>query len=227
MKKLIVCVCMLLVVIIQGLSGCTQEGPSSDKTDVQSTPPTRESLETILEKAESLDSLYYEISMTMTISQYGTQTALMKIWQKKPYFKEQITSVTQGVTTTVSVIQRPEGVYVYDAAQGRYIMTTEIPPFVDSMKYFNSDMMKSLLANQSLTECESDIVNGKKATVVQYTLPLQSQTSMFIKVWIWNEKGLPLKAYIDMTMEEMSMTMEAVFSNYSFTEIPDSTFNVL
>jgi outer membrane lipoprotein-sorting protein len=50
--------------------------------------------------------------------------------------------------------------------------------------------------------------------------------NMTTKIWIWNEKGLPLKADMDMTMEEMTMTMDLIFSNYSFADIPDSTFNV-
>jgi hypothetical protein len=49
---------------------------------------------------------------------------------------------------------------------------------------------------------------------------------MTIQMWIWNEKGVPLKANIEMTMEDMIMTMNFNFSNYSFSDIPNSTFNV-
>ena len=36
----------------------------------------------------------------------------------------------------------------------------------------------------------------------------------------------PLKALINMTMEQTTMTMDFNFNNYSFSDIPDSTFNV-
>ena len=49
---------------------------------------------------------------------------------------------------------------------------------------------------------------------------------MTIKLWIWNEKGLPLKAYIDMTMKDFTMEMDFVFMEYSFLDIPDSTFSI-
>ena len=49
---------------------------------------------------------------------------------------------------------------------------------------------------------------------------------MTIELWIWNEKGLPLKGYIDMTMEDFTMEMDFVFIEYSFLDIPDSTFSI-
>jgi len=47
-----------------------------------------------------------------------------------------------------------------------------------------------------------------------------------VQMWIWNAYGVPLKAYVDMDMKEMAMTIDFVFDNYSFSDIPDSTFSV-
>lgn len=226
MKKQVISVCALVVMLIVGLSGCTSQNSSSDQSDVESKPPTTESVGEILSKADSIGSMYYEISMSITMPEYGTQTALMKIWQKKPYLKEQITSAAGGMTTSIAVIQRPDGTYVYDTTQGKYVLTAEVPSYVTALQYFDSAMMKDLLNNQSFTEFKAEFIDGKKATVLEYTLPLQGENLMTIKLWIWNERGVPLKAYMDMTMEEMTMTMDFVFGNYSFSEIPDSTFNV-
>lgn len=228
-QKIIIGIVGILVVtilIIVGVSAYTQQNSSVDETEITTTPPTTESLKSILEKAETIESLSYDIALTITMPQYGTQTATMNIWQEKPYFKEQIISTTMGITNTIIIIQRPEGTYVYDAAQGKYVLTTEVSSYVTSLQYLDSKMIKDLLNNQSITDFETDIVDGKKATVIEYTLPLVGENLMTIQVWIWNERGLPLKAHIDMTMEEISMTMDFVFSNYSFTDIPDSTFNV-
>jgi len=47
-----------------------------------------------------------------------------------------------------------------------------------------------------------------------------------MKMWIWNEKGVPLKALSTQTSEETTIMMDYEYSNYSFSDIPDSTFSV-
>jgi len=39
-------------------------------------------------------------------------------------------------------------------------------------------------------------------------------------------KGIPLKALYTMTSGEILITMNYEYNNYSFSDIPDSTFNV-
>ncbi|HWR62981.1 MAG TPA: hypothetical protein VN365_01095 [Candidatus Thermoplasmatota archaeon] len=220
----IVTVIIAVVFVVAGLFGSNQNN-SVTESDITATPPTVESVQKMLEKGASIDSLSYEITMTMDMSQYGTQTATMKIWQEKPYFKQQITTTMGGATNTISVIQRPEGTYLYDTLQGKYVLTTDIPSFTTSLQYLDSSMIKNLLTNQSFIQFETETIDGKLATAFEYTISL-SGMNMTTKIWIWNEKGLPLKADMDMTMEEMTMTMDFIFSNYSFADIPDGTFNV-
>lgn len=214
------------IVIIAAVSGSLQPQSSADKSPFTSTSPEPESLETILSKADAIGSMYYEIYVTITMPQYGTQTATMKVWQEKPYLKEEITTLTAGVTNTLLVIVRPEGTYVYNPTEGKYVLTAEVPSYVTSLQYLDPKMIKDLLNNQSITDFETEIIDGKLTTVIEYDLPLIGDSVMSIKVWIWNQKGVPLKAYIDMTMQEMTMTMDFVFRNYSFADIPDSTFDV-
>jgi hypothetical protein len=228
MKKQIIMfgITSVVILIIVGFSGCTQQNSSANESNIETTPPVTESLQTILTKSETIGSMYYEIAASITMPKYGTQTATIKIWQEKPYLKEQITSVTTGITNTISVIQRPEGTYVYNNAQGKYVLTTDVPSFVTSLQYLDPKMIKDLLNNQTLTDFETEMIDGKKATVMEYTLPIQGESLMTIKMWIWNEKGVPLKAFINMTMDETAMTMDFKFNNYSFSDIPDSTFSV-
>ena len=150
----------------------------------------------------------------------------MKIWQKKPYFKEEITTHTAGITTTITVIQQPNGTYLYEPLQGKYVLTTNIPSFATALQYLDPTMIKDLINNQSLADFETDIIDGKKATIIDYSLSIPGDNQIAIQTWIWNEKGVPLKAYIDMAMDEFNMTMDFVFSNYSFNDIPDSTFDI-
>jgi outer membrane lipoprotein-sorting protein len=225
MKKQIMCIGMLLVLIVVGLSGCTQQNPSSDEKTINSAPPDEESLETILGKTESIDSMYFEIDATITMTGYGTQNAQIQIWQKPPYVKEQISGMYGGTSTTMTVIHRPDGNYTYDAAQGKYVLTPEVTSFSSWMQYFDSETLRGLLNNQSLGNMQKVTLDGKQATLFNYSLSVE-EVSVSVQMWIWNDYGVPLKAYVDMDMKEMAMTVDFVFENYSFSDIPDSTFNI-
>ncbi len=225
MKKPLILMGIACVLLIVELSGCTQQS-SPDQSDVHSTPPTQESLLNILDKAASIESMYYEVAATIVMSTYGTQTATVKIWQKMPYVKEQVTMTYSGVTSTVTVIHRPDGNYTFDAAQGKYVRSPNgSTSFASSLQYFDSKMIRDYLNNQTTSNLKTETIDGKLATVFEYT-PQAGMTNMSVKVWIWNEKGLPLKAQVNMTMQQMTMSMSFLFRNYSFAAIPDSTFSV-
>ena len=226
MKKQILIFGIMLIFITAGLSGCTQQDSSSDQSTEQTTLHATETIQTILAKTETIESMYYEITSSINMPQYGIQTAMIKIWQKKPYLKAQTTSTVNGFTNTIMVIQRPEGTYNYDYEKGKYVLTTDNTSFVTSLQYFDNEMIKKYLNNQTSTNFETEIIDGKKAAIIQYTPP-EGGNLMTIKIWIWNEKGVPLKATIYMTIEEITMMMDFIFSKYSFSEIPDSTFSVL
>jgi outer membrane lipoprotein-sorting protein len=225
MKKQIIVIGIILVFLAVGLSGCTQENTSSDEKSINSAPPDEESLESILEKTDSIDSIYYEIDATINMTTYGTQTAKIQIWQKPPYVKELISGLNSGASTTIVVIHRPDGNYTYDAAQGKYVLTPEVTSFSSWLQYFDSETLKGLLNNQSIANLETITIDGKKATLFDYSLSIEGM-NIIVQMWIWNAYGVPLKAYVDMDMKEMAMTIDFVFDNYSFSDIPDSTFSV-
>ncbi|MCX6664157.1 MAG: hypothetical protein NTZ75_07910 [Euryarchaeota archaeon] len=202
-------VCSLLMI-----SGCTQQ-QGSDQTST-------ESLQTILAKAETIGSVYYELATSTMMSGASVQTTTMKIWQKTPYLKEEVNSTTAGITTTFIVIKRPEGIYRYDATQDIY---EKVSQGIVIPQLSTGDTAKDLLNNQTITTLGTETIDGKTATVIQYT-PSQAGNSTTIKMWIWNEKGVPLKALYTMTSGETTITMDYEYSNYFFSDIPDSTFSV-
>jgi len=201
-------VCSLLMI-----SGCIQQ-QGSDQTST-------ESLQIILEKAAIIESVYYELDTSTTISGSVEQTTTMKIWQKTPYLKEEMTSTTAGITTTFTVIKRPEGLYRYDTALNTY----ELDPLIVIPQLSTADVVQDLLNNQTITTLGTETIDGKTATVIQYT-PSQAGNSTTIKIWIWNEKGVPLKALYITKNEENTVTMDYKYSNYSFSDIAQSTFSV-
>jgi outer membrane lipoprotein-sorting protein len=225
MKKPMIMIGIVFLLLIVGLSGCTQQ-PSSDQSQIHSTPPTTESLLAILNKTNTIESLFYEVAATIAMSSYGTQTATVKIWQKTPYIKEQVTMIAAGTTTIVTVIHRPDGNYTYDTTQGKYVLTPNVSSFASSLQYFDSKTLKNYLNNQTMTNLQTETIDGKLATIIQYS-PQVGDNHMTVKLWIWNEKGLPLKAVMNMTLQQMTMNMSFLFKNYSFDDIPYSTFSVL
>jgi hypothetical protein len=201
-------VCSLLMI-----SGCTQQ-QESDQTSA-------ESLQTILEKAAIIESVYYELDTSTTISGSVEQITTMKIWQKTPYLKEEVTSITAGITTALTVIKRPEGIYRYDVTLNTY----ELDPLIVIPHLSTADVVQDLLNNQTITTLGTETTAGKTATVIQYT-PSQAGNSTTVKIWIWNEKGVPLKALYITKNEETTVTLDYTYSNYSFSDIPDSSFSV-
>lgn len=218
---------IVFIVLLIGLSGCIEDDSSSDQSNEVIVSSATESVDSLLEKADLIDSMYYEIVTTVDMTDFGTQNAFIKIWQKKPYLKAEITSEMNEISNTILVIQRPEGLYSYDKSKEKFILTKEIPSFITSLDFLDNDMIKSFINNQSLSDFETVKLNGKKTTLIQYSPSIEfSKYQMTVKIWIWNEKGVPLKAFIDMQMEETSIVMNLDFNNYSFTNIPDSIFDI-
>jgi len=201
-------ICSLLMI-----SGCIQQQGSDQTSPV--------SLQTILTKAAIIESVYYELDTSTTISGSVEQITTMKIWQKTPHLKEEVTSTTAGITTTLALIKRPEGIYRYDTALNTY----QLDPLIVIPQLSTADVVQDLLNNQTITTLGTETIDGKTATVIQYT-PSQAGNSTTIKIWIWNEKGVPLKALYITKNEETTVTMDYKYSNYSFADIAESTFGV-
>lgn len=199
-------------------SGCTE----------QNKPSTEETVQTILEKAAILESVYYEIDTTLIIDGIIPQIKTMKIWQKTSYLKEEVNvtsvstnSTTGNITTTLTVIKRPEGFYRYDNVSQTYQLDSQLIIPQPSI----SDMIQNLLNNQTITIIGTENISGKPTTIIQYH-PNQGGNSTTVTIWIWNEKGIPLKEQYVSNSEGTSVTIDSIYSNHSFADIPDSTFSV-
>ena len=231
MKKDVIAIGLIFLVILLGFCGCTEQKSSyaniqTDQSIGQTITPYTESVESILEKTETIESIYYEIIAMIEMSDFGTQEATIKIWKKDPHLKEEILSTTNGITATISVIHRPEGIYKYDTQLNDYrIATDEFTSVATTLQYFDSEMIKNYLNNQSLNDFETEIIDGKKTTIIEYN-PSKDENQMDIKIWIWNEKGVPLKANIDMAFKDATMSMNFLFSNYSFSDISDDIYSI-
>jgi outer membrane lipoprotein-sorting protein len=198
-------VCSLLL-----LSGCTQQSES------------KESIQTILQKANNVGDVYYEIIGT-TSTEMGNYsynyTYTMKVWQKMPYMK---TETTTGGITQIIVI-RPDGSYMYNNQTQNY--TKFLPTYNQTQQKFLEEQANEMLESQTLKELGTATIDGKAATIVEYSYTASGMT-ISPKLWIWNEKGIPLKMEMKYTIAGFNMTITMEYKNFAFGEIPDSTFNV-
>jgi outer membrane lipoprotein-sorting protein len=205
--------CLLLM-----SSGCTEQNKIQ----------TKEKLQTILEKAAILESVYYEIDTTLISDGIIYQITTMKIWQKTSYLKEEVNITTvntnsnsSNMITTLTVIRRPEGLYRYNNVSETY----ELGLPLNFLQPSTTDMVQNLLNNQTLTIIGTENISGTPTTIIQYH-PNQGGNSTTVTLWIWNEKGVPLKEQYISNSEGTSITRDSIYSNYSFADIPESTFDV-
>lgn len=190
------------------MSGCTE----------QNNPSSAEPLQKILEKALIIESITYEVQIATPLLD---TTTTIHIWQKTPYLKEQETTIAGNISTNHTIIKRPEGLYRYNEALQAYDPDPQAIIPLRSIQEIATD----LLTNQTLTLLGTETIDGKTTTLLQYT-PSETGNSTTMKLWIWDEKGVPLKAEQVTTYEETSITTEYTYRNYSFEEIPDSTFSI-
>jgi len=198
-------ICTFLLCII---SGCTQ----------QNNPPSSDSLQALLEKTLILESVSYQVKIATPILD---TTSTIQVWQKNLYLKEQETTIAGNISNTQTIIKRPEGLYRYIEELQSY----EYDPQAIIPQRTPQEIATDLLTNQTLTHLGTETIEGKTTTVLQYN-PSETGNSTTMKLWIWNENGVPLKAEHVATYEETLMTTEYTYTNYSFEEIPDSVFYV-
>lgn len=213
-QKIIFVLGTIIIYSIFLLSGCTQQ--SVDK----------ESIQTILKKANNIGDVYYEI-IGKTSTQYGNlsynSAYTIKIWQKIPYMK---TETITNDTIQIMIIRPDRGnisEYIYDNQTNNY---KKINPEDNlTRQKFLEEQANELLESQTLKVLGSDIIDGKEVTIVEYSYNMSGVT-MTPKLWIWNEEGIPLRLEMKSSIMTVNISMILQYKNFIFAEIPDSTFNV-
>jgi outer membrane lipoprotein-sorting protein len=145
----------------------------------------------------------------------------MNIWQKMSYLKEEVNSTSENMTISQIIIKRPDGLYHYDNVSQTYQLDPQTIIFQPS----TTEMVQNLLHNQTLTIIGTENISGKPTTIIQYH-PNQGGNSTTVKIWIWNEKGVPLQEQYISNNEGTSITINSIYRNYSFEDIPMSTFSI-
>jgi len=184
----------------------------------------KESIEDILAKAENIGPVQYEILGTISTAGLPldtTMTTTSKIWEKMPYMR--IETTVKGKTT--KMIVHPDAVYFYDAAIDKYSkMLSEEMAMGFTQKSFK-ELAKEIKNSETLKELGTEMIDGKLTTIIE-TLFKTGETYFTHKMWIWNEKGIPLKTEITTKMGNFVNTAKGEHKNFIFGDISDSIFEV-
>jgi hypothetical protein len=76
------------------------------------------------------------------------------------------------------------------------------------------DLTMLIRAGYPLKISGKETIDGKDCTIVQW-----SQLGITMQYWVWNEKGVPLKAKVSSGSDATAVTAEYV--NYDFSDFPD------
>jgi len=176
--------------------------PTSTTSKSSASTSTGNGLSDLLGKAANV--AYYSCQVSMTS---GGTTQNMNEWIKTGNPSKLRMETTAAGQSTV-IIYDGQNYYTYmPAANIAYQMSAAETP--------NNNLTGNIssLPQTNPVLVGSDTVNGMACTVYQYTVQ-----GVSAKVWIWNQYGLPAQMVLD--------TTTIVYSNYSFSAIADSMFQL-
>jgi outer membrane lipoprotein-sorting protein len=191
-------VCILLI------SGC-----SSNK------PATSTSIQEILAKANAITSVKYD-SFTTIVQGNQTINRTSTIWEKPPFMK---INASMGSVYQV-FIKRPDGLYMEIPNSTKFIKINGSSPETSLMNQSNT-----LLTNITFHIVGNETIEGVATTILQYS-PSQNGGSTTTKVWIWKDKGIPIKIQITVLIGGKTFVTTTVMKNFDFSDIPESEFSI-
>ena len=182
----------------------TTTSTKAQTTAVSSTTTsTGNGLTDLLGKAATV--AYYSCQVSITD---GTNTENMNEWVKTGNPAKLRMEITAAGQTT-DIIYDGQNYYMYmPSANIAYQMSVTA-----AQQYTANSGDTSSLTQYNPVLVGPDTVNGMACTVYQYTVQ-----GVSTKIWIWNQYGLPVQM--------VSGTTTIVYSNYSFSSIADSEFQL-
>lgn len=237
---------IVIIVLVVGITGYFIIAPQLERlrktstseektslTEVQpSEKPIQESIQDILAKGENIGPVQYEMVTITSATVLGKSESIIgttNVWLKIPYMKME--SIISGVPGKGVEIMRPDGTYIYDASKDKYLNVTSKTKETAEKNLSFAEFIKEIKENKTLKELGTEIINEKLTTIIEYSVGelvveknLLTQT---MKLWIWNEKGIPLKGELTTKAgNNIISTTKMEFKNFVFADIPDSLFEV-
>ena len=186
----------------------------------------------LLAKTEEIGPMQYEAVSVTSISdttQPETVTVTMEVWQKGEKMKIKYSGgIEEGGTT--EMIIHPDAVYFYDSSKDKYIktyketVTSSRMTLIYGQKSFE-EISKELKESTDFKLLGTETINGKLCTVIEYSVMVKD-ILVSQKIWIWNEKGIPVKGIATFKTGEIIIITKIENKNFIFEDILDSVFEV-
>lgn len=162
-------------------------------------------LERILDRGKKIGSVKYE----MVINSDGQLSESQKVWLKGMKMRIEMNKEGQEIVNLIDSEKRI--IYTYFPSQNMAI----------KMKG-DKEELQTPLAQMDMEKYDpkvlgTEIVEGKNCLIVEYSL---GETK--VKVWLWEEKGFPVK----METKQDGKTVVMEFKNIEFAEIPENLFEL-
>jgi outer membrane lipoprotein-sorting protein len=195
----------LLAVLVIGIiltSGCTQTSEETQQTPTPSGVQTTssESFSDILNQANTIPSVKYDMIMTVP----GSPTITMKTWVKGDMIRTEMT--VEGMKL-INIVGRSGMMYTYMPAQNMAMKIDVGDAPVSAVGELGS------MQGYDPKVVGTETLDGKKCQVIE--IPDG-------KIWVWEEYGFPIRS--EMTLSEGKVTTE--YRNIEFVDIPDSMFEL-
>ncbi|MFA5309337.1 MAG: DUF4412 domain-containing protein [Dehalococcoidales bacterium] len=182
--------------------------PASTTSPTTSNTGNDNTLADILGKGSDLISIKYD----MTINANGEQSITATVYQKNRNMREDMSMSGMSV---IMIFNTDDNVmYIYYPDQKMAIKQALNEDMVPAGNLQDTSDIMDYSPNVTGTET----IDGHVCAVVYYEQPGAGS----VKMWIWEEKGFPVK--METTTSSGTTTIE--FTNISFSDIPDSTFEL-
>ena len=208
---ILVCLLASLALVLSACGGSkdattSNPGPSSSATT--SATSGSGSINDILGKGANLGPVKFDMAITVGNQVISTAT----VYQKNKKMREE------------TIISESKTIFFFDGDNN--VMYTYLPDNGTALKALLRENMMPLgdtedpsaLLQYNPTVEGNETIDGKDCTIITYTVPGFGG----YKIWIWNDKGFPLKI-VGLTSHGDSII---TYSNIDFSDIPDSTFEV-
>jgi len=126
---------------------------------------------------------------------------------------------------TTTMIVHPDAVYFYDAAADKYTKMTLEEMTMGFTQKSVKELANEIKNNETLKEFGTEMIDRKLTTIIEISLKV-GVSDITQKMWIWNEKGIPLKTEMTTVMGDFESTVKSEHKNFIFEDIPDSMFEV-
>ena len=196
--------CTLICILL--FSGC-----SSNK------PATNTSIQEILAKASSITSIKYDMVTTFLLNGTEKQNRNQTVWEKAPFMKINASTGSQYQV----FIQQPSGNYTNINGTHKFTKINGPFPGISVIK-----QATALRSNITFRIVGNETFDGVATTLLQYSTT-QSGGSTTTKLWIWDDKGIPIKTQVTVLMGSINFVTTTVIKNIDFSDIPDSEFSIV